>query len=163
MTINVGVEPPNPKNPNSLTAATKSNIQQILSNVVATALSGNPNLTSQNVNSRITVFPREFSGNALQSNSQQKAGILPSWLLYTLIGAGALLIVLFLFLVLRRKKRDKEEELDPFPVFQEAAVSVANVENTVEEKVAIKEQIEEMARQQPEQFVGLLRNWLNKD
>ncbi|WHY88404.1 flagellar basal-body MS-ring/collar protein FliF [Neobacillus novalis] len=159
MTINVGVEPPDPKNPGSLTKDTKDNIQQILSNVVRTALSDNPNVTDQNLGSRITVFPREFSGNKVPASESVTASTLPKWLLYSLIGAGALLILLILFLIFRRKKPEELED-EVFPMFEPQMIRTAV--DKEEEKVALKQQIEQMAKEHPGEFVGLLRNWMKE-
>ncbi|NWQ39665.1 flagellar M-ring protein FliF [Bacillus sp. EB106-08-02-XG196] len=162
LTINVGVEPPDPDKPASLTNATKENIQQILSNVVRTALSSNPALTNQDIQSRITVFSQEFNGKAELPIIEEKSSIIPAWAWwkYALIGTGGLVILMVLFALVRRRK-SKEEEDDPFPIYQE--VPVKPVELKEDEKVAIKKQVEQMAMQQPEEFVGLLRNWLSRD
>ncbi|MDF2787982.1 MAG: hypothetical protein K0S80_1080 [Neobacillus sp.] len=162
LTINVGVEPPNPEQPASLTQGTKDSIQQILSNVVRTALSSNPALTDQDIQSRITVFSQEFNGKAEMPKIEEESSIFPpvAWWKYALIGAGGLVLLIILFTLVRRRK-SKEEEDDPFPIFQEAPVKP--VELKEDEKVAIKKQVEQMAMQQPEEFVGLLRNWLSRD
>lgn len=162
LTINVGVEPPDPEKPASLTQDTKDSIQQILSNVVQTALSSNPALTDQDIQSRIAVFSQEFNGKAEMPQIEEESSILPAgaWWKYALIGAGGLVLLIVLFTLVRRRK-SKEEEEDPFPIFQEAPVK--SVELKEDEKVAIKKQVEEMAMQQPEEFVGLLRNWLSRD
>lgn len=160
LTINVGVEPPDPKNPASLTADTKAQIQQVLSNVVRTALSSKPDITDQDVTSRITVFSREFSGKADQPKLQENTSKLPDWWPYALAGAGALLLLLVLYLLWRRRKSN-DEEADPFPAVGE--VTHESVELKEDEKAAIKKQVEQMAKQQPEEFVGLLRNWLSHD
>ncbi|MDR7080064.1 flagellar M-ring protein FliF [Neobacillus niacini] len=162
LTINVGVEPPDPDNPASLTNATKENIQQLLSNVVRTALSSNPALTDQDLQSKITVFSQKFNGKAEMPQIEEESSILPAWAWwkYALIGAVGLVLLIVLFTLLRwRKSRDEED--DPFPIFQEAPV--VPVELKEDEKVAIKKQVEQMAMQQPEEFVGLLRNWLSRD
>ncbi|GHH99977.1 flagellar basal-body MS-ring/collar protein FliF [Neobacillus kokaensis] len=161
LTINVGVEPPDPKNPASLKAETKANIQQVLSNVVRTALSPNTALTDQDITSRITVFSQAFSGKAELPKVEEKSNQLQPWLLYSLIGAGGLILLLVLFLVLRRRKAAEEEEDDPFPIYQEAVYE--SIELKEDEKAAIKKQVEQMALDQPEEFVGLLRNWLTRD
>lgn len=161
LTINVGVEPPNPEDPDSLTPETKGNIQQILSNVVRTALSSNPTLTNEDITSRITVFSQEFSGIAeLPPTIEQESSSLPAWWIYALIGVGGLGLLLVLFAFVRRRKAKGEED-DPFPIFEETKDEPLEMKE--DEKVAIKKQVEQMAMQQPEEFVGLLRNWLSRD
>jgi flagellar M-ring protein FliF len=168
LTINVGVEPPDPKNPDSLTDETIANIEQILSNVVRTALSDNPELTDAAIASRITVFPREFSGKPPVAPSvEEQQSMMSSWWMYALIGAGALLAasILTIFLVSRRRRKRAEEEAeqDPFPLLPPRETRSKEEIEIEEEKAAIKQEIEQMAQHQPEVFVGLLRNWLTKD
>ncbi|MFZ7944697.1 hypothetical protein [Neobacillus sp. 19] len=127
--------------------------------MVRTALSDNPNVTDQNAASRITVFPREFSGKTTPAAEPEKGAMLPDWLLYSLIGAGALLLFLILFFVLRRKKTVEPED-DVFPMFEPQMIKT--VADKEEEKVALKQQIEQMAKEQPAEFVGLLRNWMKE-
>ncbi|RHW33309.1 flagellar M-ring protein FliF [Neobacillus notoginsengisoli] len=160
ITINVGVEPPDPANPESLTLVTQQSIQQILSNVVRTALSDNSILSEDDISSRITVFAREFSGKAELPQAEEKGFGFPLWALYVLAAAAVLAVLLSIYLVKRRNKHEFEEN-DPFSEVQTAQLEVAG---TVEdEKVVIKKQVEEMAKEQPEEFVGLLRNWLSRD
>ncbi|WP_059172711.1 flagellar basal-body MS-ring/collar protein FliF [Bacillus sp. FJAT-27445] len=160
ITINVGVEPPDPQNPDSLTLVTQRSIQQILGNVVRTALSDNPSLQDEDIDSRITVFAREFSGKAELPKAEQTGSPFPTWAIYALIGAVILAVLLVIYLVRRRDKPEYEEN-DPFSEIQVARLEAAA---TVEdEKVVIKRQIEDMAKEQPEEFVGLLRNWLSGD
>jgi flagellar M-ring protein FliF len=171
LTINVGVEPPNPKEPASLTNDTKTSIQQIVSNVVRTALSDNANLTEEDINSRITVFAQEFNGK--MSVPEAKEVVLPSfptWAIYALVAVGVAILLLLLVMVVRRRNKSKVDPEDPFAVFEQVAalkqqgglrqVAAAQEED---EEVTIKQQVEQIAMQSPEEFVGLLRNWLSRD
>ncbi len=165
LTINVGVEPPDAKDPESLKADTKKNIQQILANVVRTALSDNPDLSDDEITSRITVFSQEFNGTPEVEKKEQQVGLLAEWGLYALIGAAAVLGLLMLFALIRRLRKRKTKVVavdDPFPTFEDKKVAQFEIKED-EEKVIIKKQIEQMAKQQPEEFVGLLRNWLSRD
>jgi flagellar M-ring protein FliF len=173
LTINVGVEPPNPADPASLTNDTKNSIQQIVSNVVRTALSDNANLTDADINSRITVFAQEFNGKAAMPETKEiVVPSFPTWAIYALIAAGVALLLLVLVLVIRSRKKAKAkiDPEDPFAVFEQVATlkqigglkQVAAAEEE-EEIVTVKKQIEQMAMQSPDEFVGLLRNWLTRD
>jgi flagellar M-ring protein FliF len=173
LTINVGVEPPNPADPASLTNDTKNSIQQIVSNVVRTALSDNANLTEADINSRITVFAQEFNGKAaIPETKEIVVPSFPTWAIYALAAAGVALLLLVLVLVIRSRKKAaaKIDPEDPFAVFEQVATlkqigglkQVAAAEEE-EEIVTVKKQIEQMAMQSPDEFVGLLRNWLSRD
>jgi flagellar M-ring protein FliF len=173
LTINVGVEPPNPADPASLTNDTKNSIQQIVSNVVRTALSDNANLTEEDINSRITVFAQEFNGKAAMPETKEiVVPSFPTWAIYALAAAGVAILLLVLVLVIRSRKKAaaKIDPEDPFAVFEQVATlkqigglkQVAAAEEE-EEIVTVKKQIEQMAMQSPDEFVGLLRNWLSRD
>jgi flagellar M-ring protein FliF len=173
LTINVGVEPPNPADPASLTNDTKNSIQQIVSNVVRTALSDNANLTDADINSRITVFAQEFNGKAaIPETKEIVVPSFPTWAIYALAAAGVAILLLVLVLVIRSRKKAaaKIDPEDPFAVFEQVATlkqigglkQVAAAEEE-EEIVTVKKQIEQMAMQSPDEFVGLLRNWLTRD
>ncbi|MBM4764137.1 flagellar basal-body MS-ring/collar protein FliF [Bacillus sp. B15-48] len=166
LTINVGVEPPNPATPNTLTDETLTQIQQIVSNVVRTALSGNPEVTEENVASRITVFPREFSGKTQEPIQIEEQNQIPWWI-YAVAAAGAIFLIVAIAIISRRRKKAEAEEDEADHLLNPAFANLINKDKPIdvddEEKVAIKKQIEQMAQQQPEVFVGLLRNWLTKD
>lgn len=171
LTINVGVEPPDPKDPTSLTIDTKNSIQQIVSNVVRTALSDNTNLTEEDINSRITVFAQEFNGKAEVPNTKELAvPSFPTWAIFAVVAIGAVLLILLLVFVLRRRNKSKIDPEDPFAVFEQVAtlkqqggLRQVAASKEVEDEVTIKQQVEQIAMQSPEEFVGLLRNWLSRD
>jgi flagellar M-ring protein FliF len=170
LTINVGVEPPNPKVPSSLTDETKMSIQQIVSNVVRTALSDNSELTEADINSRITVFAQEFNGKAvIPETSDTAAPAFPTWAIYAIAAVAVLLLLLIGFVVISRRNKSKIDPEDPFAVYEQVAalkqqgglkLAAAAQED---EELTIKQQVEHIAMQSPEEFVGLLRNWLTRD
>jgi flagellar M-ring protein FliF len=156
VTINVGVEPPNPKKPSSLTPEMEQNIKNILSNVVSTALADNKKLTERDINNRITVFPKEFAGKRQIQETEEK----PNYLLYG-IGALALIIigVLLFLLVRRRKKPEYDEALDLLRI--EQLEELAPIEE--DEVVVIQRDIEEIIRKNPDDVITLLRYWINEE
>jgi flagellar M-ring protein FliF len=157
ITINVGVEPPDPKDPSSLTPQMKSDIQNVLSNVVRAALSNKANITDQDINSRIAVLPREFSEKPKISKSQNQG---QPWWVYGLIALATVLFILVIFLLLRaRKSRVEYEDL---PAMIPGAEEV-QAEEKLDESVVIKKQVEQMAQQQPKEVADLLRTWLVKN
>jgi flagellar M-ring protein FliF len=171
LTINVGVEPPDPKVPGSLTTETKASIQRIIANVVRTALSDNTNLTDEDINSRITVFAQEFNGKPEIVEPQTIVSGFPKWMIYAIAGGAALILLLIIMLfVLGKKSARKIDPEDPFAVYEQVATikqtgGLKQVAATLEqeEKTNVKQQIEQMAANSPDEFVGLLRNWLTKD
>jgi flagellar M-ring protein FliF len=159
ITINVGVEPPDPNDPDSLTPETQENIRNILSNVVRTALG--PEHEQADMSQRITVFPRAFSGKpAQQAESPAQQAVL-----YGLIAAVVLLLAGGVWIFLQRRKRQKEQE--------ELALQYQNQSQSLGEMLDIKveeteetitrKKLEKMAKQNPEDFVKLLRSWVNEE
>ncbi|MEK3722160.1 flagellar basal-body MS-ring/collar protein FliF [Paenibacillus sp. FSL H8-0034] len=155
LTINVGIEPPNPEDPNSLTQETKDAVQRILVNVVRAALADNKQtLTDDDLTKKVTVFAHTFArpnATAVSSNAM---------LLYGGLGGLALaLLVLGGYLLVRRRrlKREAEEELALEPAKVEfPTIDIDNVTNDNQ----VRKQLETLAKRKPEEFVNLLRTWL---
>ncbi|NHN28386.1 flagellar basal-body MS-ring/collar protein FliF [Paenibacillus agricola] len=155
LTINVGVEPPNPEDPNSLTQETKDAVQRILVNVVRAALADNKQvITDEDLNKKVTVFAHTFARPGAESVSSN------AMLLYGGLGGLALaLLVLGGYLLMRRRrlKREAEEELAIEPAKVEfPTIDIDNVTNDNQ----VRKQLETLAKRKPEEFVNLLRTWL---
>jgi len=174
LTINVGVEPPEPNNPASLTEQDVEDIRNVLTNVVSTSLSMNGTLLNEeDLENRISVVATEFQGKAPvaeQADPQIFDQISKDVLL--MIGAALALVVIILIiaLVVRRRKRNKEEEEFIFDMFEEPKVQSEPVEK---EEIDLSEftsranpkrkTIEKLAKERPEDFAKLLRSWMAQD
>ncbi|WP_027414594.1 flagellar basal-body MS-ring/collar protein FliF [Aneurinibacillus terranovensis] len=157
ITINVGVEPPNPANPASLTPATQAEIQKLLGNVVRASLSSQgTQLTPQQINDRISVFPQTFSGKQTFTPPTNWTNII----LYSVLGLVLVAAGVTIFIVVRRRRKQQEtEELAP----PQLPVDIPEIEYDEGEDVVVRKQLEKLAKQKPEEFVGLLRSWLADD
>ena len=162
LTINVGVEPPNPKDPYSLTQATQDNIRSIISNVVRTAIDTNNTKTATDLNNRITIFPREFTGKTDVVTPKETGTEKQSLWNYLLIGAAALALLIVGLLVGKWMKRKKDEDLDPFSEYLEAK-NIDEFEEDVNKKKSVQNEINQLAGKNTEEFVDLLRYWLKED
>ncbi|WML24767.1 flagellar basal-body MS-ring/collar protein FliF [Neobacillus sp. OS1-33] len=162
LTINVGVEPPNPKNPYSLTQATQDNIRSIISNVVRTAIDTNNTKTASDLNNRITIFPREFTGKTDVVTPKETGIEKQSLWNYLLIGAAALALLIIGFLFMKWMKRKKDEDLDPFSEYLEAK-KINEFEEDANKKKSVQNEINQLAGKNTEEFVDLLRYWLKED
>ncbi|MGE8204085.1 flagellar basal-body MS-ring/collar protein FliF [Heyndrickxia sp. NPDC080065] len=158
--IQVMVEPPNPKDLNSLPQSTRDDITNLLSTIVRTSIDKNavPNLTNQDIQNKIAVSVQPFSGKINQSNTQQS--VIPWWIY--LIG-GLLLIVivlLIIFMIRSRKKKEIEEEFEiqPEPIHIADVNEEHETENTIRKK-----QLEKMAKERPDEFAKLLRTWISEE
>jgi flagellar M-ring protein FliF len=157
LTINVGIEPPNPADPASLTPQTIAAVQQILTNIVRAALADNKQtLTTAELAQKVSVFPHTFArSNQNQINNPN------ALLLYGGLGGLALaLLAAGVYIILRRRKaqREAEEELaaaEPAKV-EFPTIDIENVTNDNQ----IRKQLETLAKRKPEEFVNLLRTWL---
>jgi len=165
--IQVMVEPPDPNDPNSLPQERIDDIEQILATIVRTSINKDTNaepLTDQEIENKIVVSVQPFSGKVNFASADSVVNI-PQWI-YILLGAALLIIILLLFLLLRNRRKQKEEE-----VIEETAVNdEIDIPNLFEERTetldetAIKrKQIEEMAKERPDEFAKLLRTWLYDD
>jgi flagellar M-ring protein FliF len=154
ITINVGVEPPNPANPASLTTQTQAEIQKLLGNVVRASLTTQgTQLTPQQINDRISVFPQAFNG-------KQTIPTTTNWntiILYSVIGLVVLGAGITAFILLRRRKQAPEEIADEM---SKLPVDIPEIEYEEGEDAVVRKQLEKLAKQKPEEFVSLLRSWL---
>ncbi|WP_053360838.1 flagellar basal-body MS-ring/collar protein FliF [Bacillus sp. FJAT-27251] len=174
LTVNVGVEPPEPGNPASLTQQTVGDIRNLLTNVVSNSLSMNGALLSEEeLDSRISVFATEFQGKAVAAEQEADTGLLSEVSSNVLLVAGAVLAAILLIVVIailvRRRKRKQEEEFF-FDVLEEPVAQAAQAEK---EEIDLSEftsranpkrkTIEKLAKERPEDFAKLLRSWMSQD
>lgn len=165
--IQVMVEPPDPENPNSLPEERINDIEQILSTIVRTSIDKNANeepLTEQDIQDKIVVSVQPFNGK-INFEEENQASSIPLWV-YLLFGAASLIIILLLFILWRRKREkddlelfdeEVEEESEPTPDIWNEKPEV------LDEKTMKRKQIEEMAKEKPDEFAKLLRTWLYED
>lgn len=178
ITINVGVEPPVPENPASLTQENVTDISNLLKNAVSTSLSMNEfAATEAELEDRISVFATEFQGRPEIEEEEQAetflAGIPNNLLLVIAAAVVLVLIIVIVLLLLRRKKKEEifEEEYD-FGGFEQA-LAKSNQVNIEDEEVDLSEfsarsnpkrkTIEKLAKGRPEDFTKLLRSWMADD
>ncbi len=177
ITINVGVEPPNPQDPESLTTQNVDDIRNLLKNTVRTTLSMNgTQVTDVELDSRISVFATEFQGKVVVSEEKPVEELLETSTISNsvlmMIGAGIafLLIVLILVLVLRKKKHTAPEEEFNYGGYEPPLAINRKVE---EEELDLSEfnsranpkrkTIEKLATGRPEDFAKLVRSWMAED
>ncbi|WP_416145158.1 flagellar M-ring protein FliF C-terminal domain-containing protein [Planococcus koreensis] len=172
ITINVGVEPPVPDNPGSLSPENVADIRNLLSNTVATTLSMNgDDIAPEDLDNRISVFATEFKGKQPIEETEPIQNwwtIVPAWLMWVIGGSlAALLIGIFIFALTRRRKREEYEEEIDFGMF-EKPLDGARINEIEEIDLAEltsksnpkRKTIEKLAKERPEDFAKLLRTWM---
>ncbi|ASB89618.1 flagellar basal-body MS-ring/collar protein FliF [Bacillus sonorensis] len=162
--IQVLVEPPDPKNPTSLTQERQDDIKNILSTIVRTSIdkSENQNLSDEDLQNKIVVSVEKFDGKATFDTEKETGGI-PLW---AYIAGGVLLVALigFIFWLVRRRKNDDEEYEEEWYEMPQEPVRVADVNDEKETEESVRrKQLEKMAKDKPEEFAKLLRSWLTED
>ncbi|AQQ54133.1 flagellar basal-body MS-ring/collar protein FliF [Planococcus lenghuensis] len=176
ITINVGVEPPVPADPESLTLQNINDIRSILTNTVSTTLSMNgTEMTEEELEGRISIFATEFQGKAVVEAEEPVAPwwtVLPAnFLLYAGIGIAALLVVLVVaVLLIRKRRRDQEENEYVMGIFdqpppddslpEEAEIDLSEFDSIANPK---RKTVEKLAKERPEDFANLLRSWMNEE
>jgi flagellar M-ring protein FliF len=162
--IQVMVEPPNPNKPSSLSTQSVNNIKQILNTIVRTSLdqSGGQTLTPQQINSKSVITVDKFNGKL--STTQTTGLAIPIWVWF-IVGGLAALLILLLVLFFRRRRQEEEESFDD----SFASVAQEQRENRIppisdaSPEAQKKKQLENMARENPQDFVKLLRTWISED
>ncbi len=174
ITINVGVEPPVADDITTLTAADIEDIRTVLKNVVRTSLSESEvPLDDAALEERISVFANEFKGRA--DYEEPTEGIfstmmnsVPAWVLYTVAGGVGVLIIGGIFLLFRRRGSKEDEDFMEFeqsyspPEDHYLPREEREVDMTPDTLVG-KDEIESLAKNDPEEFVKLLRLWMKEE
>lgn len=159
--IQVMVEPPDPKKPNSLPQDRVDDIRQILSTIVRTSIDKDEvsDLTDKAIQDKVVVSVQPFNGKTEFSNETKST--LPWWI-YVVGGILLVVIILLIFLILRSRKKGRieevmvEEKKEPQPI--------PDIEPKEETEGSIRrKQLERMAKEKPEEFAKLLRTWLAED
>ncbi|WP_017727308.1 flagellar basal-body MS-ring/collar protein FliF [Halalkalibacterium ligniniphilum] len=157
--IQVMVEPPDGEE--ELEQQRIDEIQQILSTVVRTSISGvyADELTDEELNQKIFVSSQPFNGKVEVDQEVQTA--IPMWM-YIVGGALLAIIAVLLFLLLRKRKQTTEDI-----ALEETEEAQEEVPELPEEDMSIsatkRRQLEKMAQEKPEEFSKLLRTWLSED
>ncbi|MGA9289648.1 MAG: flagellar basal-body MS-ring/collar protein FliF [Anaerobacillus sp.] len=176
LTINVGVEPPVADDMTTLTAASIEDIRTVLKNVVRTSLSeSDVPLDDPSLEERISVFANEFKGRPgyvepKPSFFSTMKNAVPAWVWYAVAGGIGLLLIGGLILLFRRRGK---KEADDFIEFEESYRAntpeehyLPREEREVDmtpEPLLGKEEIENLAKNDPEEFVKLLRLWMKEE
>jgi flagellar M-ring protein FliF len=160
--IQVMVEPPDPKDPNSLPQQTIDDITKILGTIVRTSVDKEVagQLTDQDIQNRVVVSVQPFNGKI---EFDEPKSTIPTWA-YIVGGVVlALLIGFIVFLWLRKRKEDEEIELQP--MFESVAEpNVPDINEEIEtESTLRRKQLEKLAKEKPDEFAKLLRTWLSED
>jgi flagellar M-ring protein FliF len=155
ITINVGVESTG-SSPNKLPQETLENIRNVVSNTVRTAL-GHPELTDDEVDQRITIFPHKFESNTAEKNEEN--------LLWPYIAGGAAALVLLaggiiLWLMRRRKKVETENPFENAPSTEQPD---EEQDYFIEQDMGVESQLKKLLDQRPEDFSKMIRTWLNEE
>jgi flagellar M-ring protein FliF len=156
ITINVGVEPPNSDGVTKLATETEENIRNIVANTVRTAL-GHPELTDEDVNQRITIFPHTFA-----ESSQSETKPTNQWLYLGGAVAAAILLLLVLVVWLLRRNKSSNVELE--------ALSSTTYSEPFEEPnyfaeqdMGVESQLKKLLEQRPKDFTNMIKTWLNEE
>ncbi|MGG1520109.1 flagellar basal-body MS-ring/collar protein FliF [Paenibacillus oryzisoli] len=157
LSINVGIEPPVSDDPNSLTAETKTAIQNALVNIVRTALADNKvTYTDDELQKKVTVFAHSFA-----RTNDSGASNTSSYLLYGGLALAALAIGGIAGYAIRRRRKANQAKLeeDLSISANKAELPTIDIENVTNDN-QVRKQLETLAKKRPEDFVNLLRTWL---
>ncbi len=154
ISINVGVEPDSPKSKN-LSKETQNNIRNIVGNTVRTAL-GHPNLSQNEIEQRITVFPHTFAKDTTMQSTSSK-----SWMFIGgAIAAAMIMLGAVLWLLSRKKKQKQIEDTLEAPAL---TTPVMEQDYFAEQDMSVESQLKKLLDQRPEDFSKVIRTWLHEE
>lgn len=159
--IQVMVEPPQPKDVNSLPDEAMEDIEKILATIVRTSIDKEAagELTDDDIKDKIVVSVQPFYGADAQSTSQTPTIPWWVWVVGGILVAAILLLVIFIF---RSNKRKNQITVDD--VFEEPPLFVNDINDEKETETTLRrKQLEKMAKEKPEDFAKLLRSWISED
>ncbi|OCT13819.1 flagellar M-ring protein FliF [Paenibacillus pectinilyticus] len=158
LSINVGIEPPVKDDPNSLTAETKTAVQNALVNIVRTALADNKTTyTDEELQKKVTVFAHSFA-----RTSDATATKTSTYLTYGALALAALAIGAVVGFAIRRRRKASQQLLldqEMNVAATKAELPTIDIENVTNDN-QVRKQLETLAKKRPEDFVNLLRTWL---
>lgn len=162
LSIQLAVEPPNPKDVNSLPQQTIEEIKQMLGTIVKTSIDKSYNkdgveLTQDQIAERVAVSVSQFKGN--NAALAQPETTIPLWMY--IAGGALLLIIIILVFLLLRKRRPEEITVEDLAA---PLIDVPDINNETETDGTVRrKQLEKMAKEKPEEFAKLLRSWISED
>lgn len=160
LTINVGIEPPDPEDPSSLTEEMRTSVQQLLVNIVGAALANSGNEYSQEqLKQKVLVFAQPFLGKSGAGISSEDTAS-NTWWIYLVGGlVVAALLVAGSYAVARRRMQRLQEQLELEQLAAMEEEETVDLEHSAQED-QVRKQLDNLARKKPEEFVSLLRTWL---
>lgn len=157
LTINVGIEPPDINNADSLGQETSDQVERILVNIVRAALADSGReYTEEELGKKVSVFAHQFASTAPAPAMNANM----NWLY---AGAGALAVALVgggaAAAVARRRRaaRIAQEQIET-PTTRMEYPTIDLDQETAEQQA--RKQLETLAKRKPEEFANLLRAWL---
>ena len=110
---------------------------------------------------KISIVFQEFSGR--HDVPSEQSPIIPMWV-YVVGSALLLIIIALLFILLRRRREEDEDIMEESMIDTEEEIEVPDITSQPKTETDIqKEQLEKMARDNPEDFAKLIRSWLADD
>ena len=160
--IQVMVEPPDPKNPASLSQQSQDDISKVLGTIIRTSIEKTEEpLTDEEINDKIALSVQEFNGKSVIQQEQKTA--IPLWV-YIAGGILIVLVIVFVLLFVNSRKKARLEEEEEEMIIEEAEIEVPDLNKETETEASLKrKQLEKLAKEKPDEFAKLLRSWIAED
>ncbi|TFB23216.1 flagellar basal body M-ring protein FliF [Filobacillus milosensis] len=137
----------------------EEDVQSILSSMIETSISADVinNTETFNPADKVSIVFQPFSEG---TNISQPVPTIPTWV-YVVGGGLLLLVILLIFLVLRR--RNEDDELVETEESYSSKVEELPLEEDLSDSGMRRKQLENLAKDKPEEFAKLLRTWISED
>ncbi len=157
LSISVGLNL-DPNDPNSLDTNTVEQVESLLRSVVASSLANNgQSLTDELLATKVSVIARNFAEVDVNTNASNQT------LLYSIIGGLVVVLLVGAVLFMVRRRKASEQAANDGVEMVPQSVSEAFEMEQLGEFGKIRIQIEQLAKQKPEDFANLLRVWMAEE
>jgi flagellar M-ring protein FliF len=156
LALSVGIEPPDPTKPESLTQPVKDDIQKVLLSVVSASLGNSgKTYTDAELAKKVTVFAHSFANAQTSTGSKTNNFYLYGGIALALMAiAGAAG-----YFYSKRRKAAEAQAIAEMAVSTKAEFPTLDFEQVGNDS-QVRKQLEQLAKKKPDEFVNLLRTWL---
>ncbi len=165
--IQVLLEPPLDEDGevDELPVGLEDDVEQILATIIRTSIDEGQmeELTDTDIEDKIAVSIQPFNGQFADFEQEGGFQSIPWWV-YAIGGVLVLIIGGLVYMFFRKKKEEEAATEEALEEQEEETISIKDINEEQETEESLRrEQLEKMAKEQPEEIAKILRTWISAD